>query len=461
MFGKKLLSLISLLFAGSQLISVARADDCKYNNGATELISGDKCDGSSYLVAASGAKVENAAGVAACLEAGEAQCTLVNCPLDAEGDDACSKESNYSGFVVFDNTLAECTSGVCIYHAIFASGTTQYLVRDLDGSLSKKGKAVAVTSDGSDLTLDSTVDDDDFCVRKGIITPKLTSYCKGDCAYYRFDGGISSDVTINARAGEEETPNQEKCNPAVEKPDDVASVVNRTPSAFHCDVGYYITNEESLFEADVDGDGKTLGPQEGTLYYCSAKSTCSSITKGEAAIGYYKNANAAVDKVKYIQCSKTKCEAVFTDPTNSSCDSAANGELIKEMKICNTDAEGNMAAIDLTGATSTKYFVQAITSSGTIFDGVAISGSDDETKYSIIVEIDANKAVVAAKAGKKYRYTDASYQIYDVATDALCATSDTIKEFVLSKEPAGEEEDKYDYYSTNNVSKEYTNPDDI
>jgi len=337
-----------------------------------------------------------------------------------------------------------------------------------------------------------------------LITPRKESFCRGDCEYYNCDEGRCTDVIeddINNIDERGPTKNPSLCNPDIPKPEDLENVED-TECAFHCVPGYYIMQEISgnnnniFFTSTYTEAHSSETTATGTLYHCSKneyeETVCSSIAGNDADIGYYvnkhykkKDKDDKEDVAKYIQCYEyddeghKKCEAVFSDPSKTACDEAADGELIigaaataneglinticlVNKKLFTKSDEANRAPISLITVDDaiTKYMVPVLMNTETIFQTVAISKSGDKKIFSVVIEVGGDKAVLATKTTKKYRYADKDLKIYDdKGSYEICGAVSGIGEFVLTRPYRGRiNEDKYDYYRYN---KDYESSNNI
>ena len=383
MFGKRILSLLSLLFAGSQLISVANAGACTFDGTA---ISGGSCDGSSYLINSGKTVVTD---TTTCIS-DSAVCTLVECPST---DGPCEKEDSYSGFVVVGSKLAKCTNGDCVTQNMFENGATKYLVRDIDDSLTNKGNTIAVTSNGTSLSLDTSLTADELCVSADTaqFTETSTEESRYDCfcgenTLYKCESGVcTTNLTLDCKR------QTKTCDPTKD------STTDPNNNEQECVDGGYYLDTNTLYECK--GETVQCTPQDGG--------------SGHPAIpkGYFPNSGSDASTNPYIQCNGSTCVSlVKTTITKSGCgaDGVKVGDLIfitgSGYRLC-TASDKPVALSD-----NKKYLITLVDSTDNAFTNAADAGK------AIIVDTTTTTAILNAVASNGNYIIGTNNDLVDTAT---------------------------------------------
>lgn len=399
MVGKKLLSLVSVLFAGSQLISMVKAADCTLNYDRSEPSCTTNCAKGYYAVkgtantfvigtAGNGEtqKYVMVTGEDACDEVdptGITSCSsstvgkLASIDTDSNGDTPddvvlCLTNGKYTKFeggdFLMEGTLAgevPFTYGVNTNLVVKASGTSV-----VANSAFTTGGEVYCTNENN--KLESRFGN--FC---------SSASCDG---YYTCASG-----TCNANA-ENECRTTPACNPA-------------TAASACGDGSYYIVDSgnDNAFVADFDS---AVTP---VLYQCSkaeesAPVTCSNLTNAsKVPVGYIRNGDSTTaTDIPFFKCNGSVCEDASPIPdTASSGKCFGAGALIKvggSYRLCK--AKDDTSGIELTDG---SYFIDV--SDPTNYYGITLPKA--EYPY-VIVDVTQNSALLHGKdeTDKRYKYTD-------------------------------------------------------
>jgi len=212
----------------------------------------------------------------------------------------------------------------------FTENIVDYLVNDVDGTLSNEGKAVAVTYDGSNLVLKAGITGSkEYCVdANSVILGTREAFCsnvKCTNGYYLCSSGVCE------RQDNIECPSSVDCKTNESIP---AQGGCTTP-------GYYLTTKSD--------NNLQVANTAGKLYLCSAYN-CKEETSPK--IGYYQNSGINGD---YIRCDGTDCKAITATATSTGCDESGVqiGDLINlsttTIKICYGTGAGEGVALDIPG----------------------------------------------------------------------------------------------------------------
>jgi len=319
MFGKKILSIVGLLFVSSQLVY---ADVCTYDGNNIETLVGS-CNGKVYLLNSAGNIIvsESAEG---CVD--ENKCILVNCPSSS-----CVKSESYNGLITTVDKLFSCTSGECVNVGIAATlDSSNYLVNYID----ENNLSVVGNSDG-DIVFKTDFNGEYCITEEGIVgeavtTPneRMNKFCAGDCTIYNCNSGVcTTDLALSCRNAGAPT-----CNPTKTVTDDE----NDNQEACTADA-YYL--------------------RESDIYYCRGGTViCQKLEGAQIPRGYFVNTGVADS---YIRCDGTTCDAVTKESiTKTDCSGKKPGDLIfasSNYRICNEDRAEVPAAID----EDYKYIIKA------------------------------------------------------------------------------------------------------
>lgn len=387
MFGKKLLSLVSLLFAGSQLKSVLA--ECTVNYDATNgcvLGAGSSCalNEQGYYV------VDDGKGGAKLL-CKVTDATSINKVEDevgyfkiVSGGYATRKSNNDIGSIA-DGSITDCTGGEGFLGPDFKlcidvdknnalqydeNGQNNYLITIKNGATnifdSTDDKKVVVKADANSFTLDSNFKDgNDYCVDSNkVIRTRKEDLCNGsECNYYTKDKDGWKATTTNVQRVED--PN---CDPT-----------NCSDSNCTCKTGYHYSSK---------GTGSHL-------YKCEEGKGCGSVLADEnVPFGYV----VAHDK-SYIVCEANGVCKPYT--LESDCgDTAQSGTLFgtnaDDAQLCIVPS--NSSPVTAPVGTDGKFMVPYQAS----LIGI---GAINDDGYFITMEI-KEKSVTILKETIRYRYTD-------------------------------------------------------
>lgn len=407
MFGKKILSIVGLLFVSSQLVYAD--ENCTY--GGNQIATADFCNGKVYLLNNSGnAKIDNS--LASGCTSGGNECILVNCPTST-----CEKSESYNGLITTDGELFSCTNGDCINVDIATLGGNNYLVNDID-----ENNLFVGGNNGGTIEVKTNFNGQDFCVDKNwAIYERKNGLCNADvddededCThYYDCTEGESCTVSLSNR-----DPNAD-CVPTVDT---------------KCAAGYYLV------------DGGELSTESGALWKCFGKNGDNCQNKdSDHQIGFLVNAGSDDTNTKYIQCAGTTGSCTIA-PIGNDCvatetvGKATYGQLYKEnlgssYELCLYD--GGKKSITI--GDPKKYLIEKKAN--------ILGFTKDEivdTKY-VVLEVDAYQNIlpVAKTAVGYYSTTSAtSYEVVTVPTDGVtlyscAADTNGLKCGQVSSKPIG------------------------
>lgn len=457
MFSKKILSLISVLFTGSQIISMVTADcviNLTVNQGAVTdcAISQEQdvsCNEGYYAVYQitqgtqlndDQGKTEGTSGTLVEID-NQSSCSLVqdsgyfkstigqstkyiaksddNVDLISELAASCSEgQGGSQGKILSDN------SGVCLDNSseklAFTDGTDSYMVKDVYNKLASnefvvlKGKTNALIVDNKYMGKNYNL-----CIDNEFkVWDRKEALCEstGECTYYNCGSNkcIVNSVNVIPK-NEDDLTEPEQEQPVVGNSCDL----NAT-DAQNCEEGYYIVDatsqDNTLISSTTYMDGQeeksyTIG--DVTLYECSKytdqdqeeKMKCE--TPQPIPIGYLvNNGNGQSGTAPYIECSSAGCKPISV--VEGTCGAQANaqnnvvatGSLYIEgqnTKLCIFDSSiQEPAAKPVILETNVgKYFV-SISS--------ALFGITAQQDHFIIVETDVKGNVKVVKDNVRYRY---------------------------------------------------------
>jgi len=432
MFAKKLLSIVSTLFIGSQLISVARADEnCAYSGNEIET-GVASCAGKVYLLNNAGTtKIES--GTADGCTSGS-KCILVNCPSAT-----CEKSEDVSGLITIASKLFLCSSGDCENKDIATTLTDNFLVNDIAGELLSVSGQFVAKNEGGSIAVDTTFDGADYCIDKnGNVYDRKDGLCKADIdasaedctAYYNCDKGVCTVSNANVKPTKKQEGGEEGNPPCIPAAD------------AKCDKGYYLVKAGGLI--------KDTATDDAVLWYCPGGDNC--IDKS-GLIGYFKN---AVDTSIFIRCTADgKCVGV--KPTGTSCVETAkeDGDVTTDTlyndgaKLCIYDGGDNSFTL------TEGYFFVSIKAS--------LLGLKAADAHFIAVNVDDAGNLTVLKETVRYRYTLEGETKIHLRADAkgekaegqICNASVTPYEYILDQWTASETiySGKADYYVTETYYK--------
>jgi len=371
MFGKKILSIVGLLFVSSQLVY---AEVCMYDGYAIETA--DSCNGKVYLLNNDGnTKIDSSSAI---LCTSGSKCILSEC----EGT-VCEQDTSYSGLITTDGELFSCTSGDCINVDIETLGGNNYLVNDID-----ENNLFVVGNSGGTMEVKTDFNGQDFCVDKDWAIYKRTNgLCLAnvdgeDCThYYDCTEGESCTVSLSNR-----NPNA-ACIPTVDT---------------KCAAGYYLV------------DGNALSTDTGALWQCFGdEKNCVNIDSNPQ-IGFLVNAGSDNANTKYIQC--VGANSCTIAPIGNDCaDTETNGEATygqlytkdsgSTYQLCLYDVEKKFITI---GSTPKKYLIEK---------KAAMLGFDVEATEYVVLEVDASQNILPVANTAVGYYSTTSATSYEVVTE--------------------------------------------
>jgi len=196
-----------------------------------------------------------------------------------------------------------------------------------------------------------------------------------------------------------------------------------------CTSGDYI-----VVKSLSDGNGLQVSTEgTGTLYKCTGPTSCAIVQDDEFIPGYYKNAgDTSSPSLPYISCpTKTTCKPI----TLSGTECAAGN--IGEIKLIGDKASiclGTGISVDLTTiTTAVKYFMNMDVSNNSVFISNKLSGN----KYAVMKLENGNVQIIkesnlVSSPPKPFQYTESTkYKIYESRHQDICAAQVSIVEFKL------------------------------
>jgi len=450
MFSKKILNLISVLFTGSQIISMVTAD-CVINLTVSQgdvtacaIGQGDSCDEGYYAV------YKNDQGTQLNSKEGITQGTSGT--LVEIGDQNSCSLVEYSGYfkstigqattyiAKSDNTVdlisefaASCSegqgkilsdgSGVCLNTGSekldFTESTDSFMVKDVYSKFAS-GESVVLKPINNALIVDNKYMGKNYnlCVDGQFkVWERKEALCEstGDCTYYNC-GEDNQCKTNNVNVipkSEDNLTEPEEEQPVVNSCD-----LNGT-DAQNCEEGYYIVDTtntliSSTTYEDAQQQEQTYAIGDVTLYECSKytdqqgdeKMSC--VTSQNIPIGYLvNNGNGQSGTAPYIECngsSGCKPISVVEGTCGAQADAQSNvvttGSLYIEgqaTKLCIFDSSIQVPAAKpvVLKTNIGKYFV-SISS--------ALLGITAQNDHFIVVETDTKGNVKVVKDDVRYRY---------------------------------------------------------
>jgi len=461
MFGKKLLSLVSLLFLGSKFATVSADCTTTYSGG---LLINEECDIGYYLINKAGNGLLASVASNECV--GET-CTLVYCS-ENDNSTTCTPKASVTGLVTYGldgTTILECTAGQCSVKTASESGCTGALA----GGIISGGSKLCITAENSSekdfsysvtnnsyyyitVAIGSTTvftgpDEVSGNAKKVLvrigngIAELITAFGDRTTNYLAHDGSdeiaikydgvdtISKNVLItgdeeycvddNTKVITERSPNfctnglanvncdkyylcdsgvcQDKTT-TIDARQEVTCNNNGINGITTCDDGdYYITVTGQVTLKDGTGAGD--------LVECKATADPSIIqcNKKTDIIGYLKNADGTnASTIPYIKCSAKNdgtatCEAIG-QPSESACtDSTAGTGKLIYNSVYKICIDGTHSVDIENASVAGSYLIDASKDSAFEHAGV-------KNIYSVVAKIGGGNAIRKPQDGKKYIY---------------------------------------------------------
>ncbi|KAG4092932.1 hypothetical protein H8356DRAFT_1081765 [Neocallimastix lanati (nom. inval.)] len=215
------------------------------------------------------------------------------------------------------------------------------------GGESDTDKQIVIKTGTQIFAYDNLIGDDEYCVTTAtnLLTGRFANFCSNnDCnKYYECKDHICDLIDES----------HETCSAPAEE----CSL--ESESATNCVQGYYLKGTSSAKLAKENDE-------EGTLYYCESSTECEAVTAGDVKIGYYKNVDTVNTNVQYIKCETAEsnvCKAVVVDKDD--CNDVSNaGDLIVTAgpvyKICLGTNTEDAVSINTT-STAKSYLISVNT----------------------------------------------------------------------------------------------------
>jgi len=339
MFGKKILSVVGLIFLGSQIVS----------------IEGQVC-----------APTYNSRG--------DPACSAVNCGQNDNGE--------------------------------------TFIATGIDESAGNEYAVTVTYTDGVGVScaLNDAFNGDDYCVDENKkIAARSDNWCSStsnQCTYYDCEDG---DCIVHGTT-------RDSCNPKGSPSEQGKCIEN----------GYYLMD-------NTTEDIKTTAGDSGYLYLCEKFGTANIICKkvgtgsgetGEAVpTGFLVNSGAGSDTGKYIKCNGGRCTAIglvieygAAVPIDN-CQNAEVNDIIlvdgTDMYICLENSIDGGLKID-NNDNNRQFFVD-VKDSETIFG----TTTNNDFKY-LLVDLNGGNAILHAKDNARYKYADASLEIFGRKSGNIC-----------------------------------------
>jgi len=419
MFGKKLLSVVGLLFLGSQIISVEAVCTPSLTDGKCKT---ENCDsgnaGELYLVEDTGGKKY----IAVISELGE-QCTIekgvCGVSLDSKGGyTATNCGLDYDGkLFINDGKLYE---------------VTVELENEETGQIKRSCAPKDQTGN--------------FCTTvNGDVVNTIEGFCEKSCVEgkptYSCSTGGSCIKDVNPRSCKRATCKFDKKN-----------------GFSGCKDGDYliVTEGEGLVEDETNVDG--------VLYKCSGESTCGKVGEKEEEkieVGYYRNAGN-VESLPYIKCYKDKegddmkCAPIAV--ASGDCSGTGSiGKLVMDKNnndVVNICLDENISLLlEDDSLEDSEYFMQ-MEVTNTVFEAYKRPG-----EYAVVEVLDKGNEIhlvkekdLAGNAPDMYKYSNINNRIIAKDdNDEICKNRYQIVEFKLTGCVA--DPDDVAYYAAKNSPK--------
>jgi len=432
MFGKRLLSIVSALFLGSQLVSIVKAGPCTITYTIGTSPAPDTCE------------VQDCAKGYYVLTGASEEATT---PFTIDGTGSYNRyvkvtgASECAGIAVAANTAGQFGSATTFSvdgtHDLTLNDGKNYLFTDAGQVFTADPASIVVLkSTETSITVDESVDGADYCIDKnGNIYARKDGLCKADIdasaedctAYYNCEKGVCTVSNANVKPTKKQEGGNPPCIPAADA---------------KCDKGYYLVKAGGLI--------KDTATDDAVLWYCPGGDNC--IDKS-GLIGYFKN---AVDTSIFIRCTADgKCVGV--KPTGTSCVETAeeDGDVTTDTlyndgaKLCIYDGGDNSFTL------TEGYFFVSIKAS--------LLGLKAADAHFIAVNVDDAGNLTVLKETVRYRYTLEGETKIHLRADAkgekaegqICNADVTPYEYILDQWTASEtiDSDKADYYVTETYYK--------
>jgi len=423
MFGKKLLSIVGLLFIGNQISSVSAGCTPTYVDGS---VSGcDSCDGTDadglYYVEGTG---ENTDHILISVSGSDstASCSQINDAGYYRTLDGNYYKVIHSTFIASTvetvaNAVACAPGKFELQNGKFCLDSTNVLTMGDDKKYLFKGSTdvfsagetnVVLKSNENSITLDNTINGKEYCVTEELeIMGTKESYCAdAECeTYYYCTSGVCSEV-------------EDVCEAYTPDPDGSKCDINDYDSS-KCPDGYYL----------VDGDDGQLisSVATGTLIQCTEANEGNECVEVEdIGVGYYRNIGNGDGNIPFIFCGTdgictgTAVEEVAADGNCSSSMNVNNEGISLEVGAIISNGPKYMFCLDTNAAGSVVigYQVDEETSH---FMSVDATNAFLEIKSNSFVQLDISKGNVLLKTyetneiPERYQYTNSNNQIKDRA----------------------------------------------
>lgn len=432
MFGKTLLSIVALLFAGNQLVSAASVDAPSIDDCSTTpsdcISDGEKgADGFCYNAVDNKLYVINKANN--CYKVAGVELTMdkVNVvKLDSEITDVTSSLSSLDTADIGKIAIYDCDGTSCerITGIIKKSSQNYFSIGIGAGAsnneaadLADQGKEYIVIDGTGNKALAYSYQDGDFkknagrnagdnlCVdAKSVIwEDRKEALCDadGDCQYYYdCDNGICELTRANKLAKKEhEAPD---CNPV-------------TSGRTNCSDGYHIAND----------DGNALVTTSGKLWYCGAEVGGTGCEARPNAIGYFVNEEDS--GIPSILCTVSANAQTCTKVSIGYADCDAVGKLREVSQNSGTYAlclDSTGSGVELTSVAD-KQLIIGIGKSNDLY-GVApntIAGAGQEaTKFNLVLSVTDNYVqLVKESTPVRYKYTNDERDTAPIIYDRVAA----------------------------------------
>ncbi|ORX43939.1 hypothetical protein BCR36DRAFT_415295 [Piromyces finnis] len=493
MFAKKLLSVVSCLFLGSQLISVANAD-------AIEL------PGCSFDISGCSGSIEASSEDTFCIGTDDViyKYTDTECNGKLESGvyvfdkDTKKIPSSVEGVDESKLVMYDCDSTCAQINGYAKIGSSYYKVLNDDSSNDEITQFDDVSSylvhDGqnakackndseSSIEVDTSVTDEDYCVDSNTskITKRKVQYCTAgvecddyykcvngencektnnsypprgtgepiptcnptstDDAVYCASGSVVSGGNLYTCSGESDeacTPDESVSGLIVSAEDDNLYTCTEGKDCEITDIsGYLIDSKSKLYKCTSGADcsfknssGYLINPQDHKLYQCTGGADCE---ENSSIIGYLVNAITNGDSDPYIECAATSTEGEHDcdviEQPSGTCTNAGDLIYITSGGVGRKRSVSYKVCID--DETS-----NAVGDEGSYFvksDAINVFTDKAVAGYFNAIDIDDKGNVVLNTVKDKYKYA-INYKIYAKGASEICpegSFSESAKEFTL------------------------------